>query len=633
MKAGKKFWLKSMAVFLSLFLLVGLIPMGFCVKAVAGKACQSLSGCEGIYQNGFCSICDGYEPATIVSDTYYPELVSTHKNYYIIQNAGQLYWFAGLINGSLEGVEANTTAKAVLVADIDLNPGYVFTTDTEGVLTVTKDGLTVTEGWRSWTPIGNPEIFHGSFDGASHSVSGVYINSTEEEQGLFGCSAGSIKGVGVKNSYIYSSSSSGKVAGVVGFNTANIYVGKYYYYGTLSDCYNEGFVYGVRESGGVCGTTSRPVANCHNTGNVKGKNLIGGVCGLVTYNGQLTGCYNTGSVTADDSVGGVWGYNQSDLACSDCYNTGNITGMYRVGGVAGENYAPFERCYNTGNITAGKDGMGQCAGGLCGDNYDKITNCYNTGNVSGNVQTGGLTGNNSSVVRNCYSTGKVTDTFAGGGLCSGNSGQFINCYYNYSGFKGPGIESDLSELTQTITAKFPPAFKSGEIAYLLNEGKTAGSSVVWYQDVNVDASPRLSGPGVIMQDSVYYSEYIKSKSSATVVDTINKTLLTSVTGCAKLTEIADIPAGYTTQFDGLLGTGTIIKVYNSVGKLVAQYTAIVTGEVNGDGVCDVLDCALVELSVNGNSTLDGNYGLAADINEDEVIDINDYQSIINKVLA
>ena len=40
---------------------------------------------------------------------------------YEISNAGQLYWFAGLVNGTLDGVKQNTLANAILTANITVN--------------------------------------------------------------------------------------------------------------------------------------------------------------------------------------------------------------------------------------------------------------------------------------------------------------------------------------------------------------------------------------------------------------------------------------------------------------------------------------------------------------------------------
>ena len=66
---------------------------------------------------------------------------------------------------------------------------------------------------------------------------------------------------------------------------------------------------------------------------------------------------------------------------------------------------------------------------------------------------------------------------------------------------------------------------------------------------------------------------------------------------------------------------------------IGDYTLIVEGDTNGDSVCDVLDCADVERSSTGKADLSGAYAMAADGNADDVVDINDYQSIINKALV
>ena len=50
---------------------------------------------------------------------------SDGDGYYEISTPEQLYWFAGLVNGTLEGVEQNKNAKAVLTADITLNTGVL----------------------------------------------------------------------------------------------------------------------------------------------------------------------------------------------------------------------------------------------------------------------------------------------------------------------------------------------------------------------------------------------------------------------------------------------------------------------------------------------------------------------------
>lgn len=122
--------------------------------------------------NGFCP--NGcYEPAKKVSSFYYSYLCETHEGYYIIENAGMLFWFAQLVNGVLaDGTPQNTAANAILVRTLDL------------------------EG-RAWYAIGlnhDPAVaggapvvaqYTGHFDGNGATVSN-FVASGNGAQGLFG---------------------------------------------------------------------------------------------------------------------------------------------------------------------------------------------------------------------------------------------------------------------------------------------------------------------------------------------------------------------------------------------------------------------------------------------------------------
>lgn len=66
-----------------------------------------------------------------------------------------------------------------------------------------------------WTPIGDNQWFNCIFDGNGHIVSGVYINNEKNNQGLFGECNGTIKNVGVLDSYIHGS---GNVGGIIAGN-------------------------------------------------------------------------------------------------------------------------------------------------------------------------------------------------------------------------------------------------------------------------------------------------------------------------------------------------------------------------------------------------------------------------------
>ena len=82
----------------------------------------------------------------------------------------------------------------------------------------------------------------------------------------------------------------------------------------------------------------------------------------------------------------------------------------------------------------------------------------------------------------------------------------------------------------------------------------------------------------------------------------------------------------------LLGTGTVISVHEG-DTLIGDYTLVVNGDTDGDSICDALDCFDVERASNGNANLSGAYAMAADSNADDLIDITDYQAIVNKALA
>ena len=258
-----------------------------------------------------------------------PEL---SEGVYQISNLAELYWFAGLVNGSLSGVEQNREANAVLTADITINENVL---DANGDLTESTDDLLV------WTPIGANWniIFGGTFDGQGHTVSGIYINSENDYQGLFGYNEGTIKNIGVTESYIKGEYS---VGGVCGYNS----------YGTISNCHNSGTVSGDWHVGGVCGLNDGTIFNCYNSGNVSGKNMIGGVCGCNNDNTN-SNCYNTGTVNGGDYVGGVCGLNYCSTI-SNCYNTGTVSGTNHVGGVCGENdNGTISNCYYLTNTAEG----------------------------------------------------------------------------------------------------------------------------------------------------------------------------------------------------------------------------------------------------------------------------------------
>ena len=303
---------------------------------------------EHTYENGFCKACDAYEPAVLNSN-----------NAYEIGNAGQLYWFADKVNKERYKY---VNAKAVLTADIVVNKNVL----NDGDLTKDVDGL------RDWTPI---QEYGGTFDGAQHTISGIYcVSDTIEEAGIFQNTIDNaiVENIGVLDSY-YCLKKGYNVGGIVGFNS-----------GIIRNCYNEGMV-----------------SSLYNN-----DNYLGGICGM-NGGGTITGCYNKGKVANSvwgTRAGGICGRSTNKIL--NCYNTGSVTGGYMVGGICGSNASSttsgrIENCYNIGTINT-----------IINDNDDKR-------NIA-------VIENETAVVKNCYylqdnqiavengATGMTKDAFASG---------------------------------------------------------------------------------------------------------------------------------------------------------------------------------------------------------------------------
>ena len=288
---------------------------------------------HSIGKNGFCACNEVYQPADITTDRYDMDGDGSKDVVYEISNAGQLYWFAGLVNGTLSGETQNASANAVLTADIVVNKN------------VLKPDGTLNEGtFKEWTPItgSSNSTYSGRFDGQNHTIRGLYFNQEDSyDVGLFGRNNGKIANAGILDSYFYGTS---KVGGVCGNN----------YTGTITNCYN--------------------------TGSVSGLGNLGGVSGY-NYTGSITNCYNTGNVSGSSGfVGGVSGCNSKGTIINS-YNAGSVSGLECVGGVSGDNSkGTITNCYNIGSVSGSEGYVGGVNGYNDGGN---ITNSYNAGSVSG----------------------------------------------------------------------------------------------------------------------------------------------------------------------------------------------------------------------------------------------------------
>ncbi len=292
---------------------------------------------HGYDANGFCTVCDEYQPAAISGGVY------------SITNGGQMFWFAALANGDGTHVvftEKNAAASALLTKDIDLEN-------------------------REWTPIGKyGNNYTGNFNGQGHTVSKLRITKTNASVGLFGRTTGTIRDFTVDGNITLSGAGS-RIGGAVG--TA--------YGGTISGIISK---VNISDAG---------YASSHFGGVVGGVDSVVSTIERCMYFGEI-------NITAStDCIGGIVGYTNGGARIGYCANLGTVRtstdGAY-TGGILGyvNNEAPSLRnCYNYGTV---QNGNGSRCGAIVGwmrkHTASKYTdNCYLIGSAPAAFGSGSST--------------------------------------------------------------------------------------------------------------------------------------------------------------------------------------------------------------------------------------------------
>ena len=259
-----------------------------CLDCPVGYTWETEAEAHHYNEHGSCTECGAYQPAVLTTDKYDVNYDDMKESAYEISNAGQLYWYAGLVNGTLPGVGQDTAANAVLTYDITLNEN------------VTVDGKLAedTSGFRSWTPIGSEASpYEGIFDGTNHVINGLFCNDTSMSCAAF---VGYLKHSHVRNLTLKDCWISGSTmaAGICGKND-----------GMVSECYVDGIITAQNDiAGGVCGLNNfGSIKNCYNAATVAAESLAGGICGSnPTGGGIVSCCMNIGNVTAKSAQGPIY---------------------------------------------------------------------------------------------------------------------------------------------------------------------------------------------------------------------------------------------------------------------------------------------------------------------------------------
>ena len=342
----------------------------------------------------------------------------------------------------------------------------------------------------SWTPIGNPKKYQGTFDGNGKTIRNLFISSTSNEIGFFGYVADCrIKNITFDNAKVKGNDncSTGILAGYVrSCVIENIK--------TTENCSVEG----QYETGGIAGGANGNISNCENHAIVNGSYYVGGIVGICfDSENSITSCANYGEITGtEDFVGGIIGY-FGEGSLQNSANNGNITGNARVGNLIGyANICNINNVLGIGNITAN---YADCNGLIVGYIVDASSSAS------------GILAYNSSAKMTIDGTELTGDAVVAIGSGS----------LTYPEGKN---EADV------IKAFTLEQLKSGEVAYLLNGSKSEGE-LAWYQKLGTDAYPVLTAAegNTVYHGSFRYcdnttSSYSNSSSDSELVHVASATL-------------------------------------------------------------------------------------------------------------
>ena len=370
---------------------------------------------------------------------------SEENGVYLIAKPCHLAWFRDYVNGTIvnDGEAAGTahsSASAKLTADIDL----------KNYCHAAEDGKELL----SWIPIGNyNNRWKGNMDGQAHTISNLYIKTAQNYVGLFGFTEGA-----TIQDLIFDYA---KVDNVNTTGTNTMYTGilaGYAYASTNSPAHIKGIkttnnctVIGQEDTGGIVGSAKINLENCENLSSVKGTGSVGGIAGS-SYERNIKRCTNYGTVENDGSgenIGGIIGY---------AYGTS------------------IEDCANYGKITS----TGWHAGGIAGKTLENssIQNVFSYGDVTNTNEVPGII------------IGYVEGTLTAKGIVTYNKEALLNNSSENIKIVGTGSLAfeDGKEEANVVKAFTKQQIKSGEVAYLLAEGKVLGEKV-WGQQLGKDQYP------------------------------------------------------------------------------------------------------------------------------------------------
>ena len=231
----------------------------------------------------------------------------------------------------------------------ELNADLNFDTDGSGEADA---GDTYWNSGAGWVPIGDSSdsfsSFAAIFEGNGRTITNLFIDSSENDIGLFGATrSGAVSSAVIRNLELVSVQVTG---------TDNV--------------------------GGLAGSNGGAVSGCFATGKVSGDDDVGGLVGANLDDGSVSASYSTAQVTGDDRIGGLAGSNRGEVTAT--YATGRVVGDFEAGGLIGRNSGDVNVSYATG-LVSGRSTIGgligwNASGGAVTDSFwDTTTSGHITG--------------------------------------------------------------------------------------------------------------------------------------------------------------------------------------------------------------------------------------------------------------
>ena len=298
-----------------------------------------------------------------------------------------------------------------------------------------------------WEPI---EGFSGLLEGNNKTISGLTIDSNDENLGLFATLEGTVQNMKLTEVDIVASGAMGTIGGLCGTNEGVIsgvfvegIINAPYYNNVgglvgkatstnISECRSDVLITAYDNVGGIVGyivpgSAKNFSENC-NEGAISGNLAVGGIVGAIVHKDQsvqncsamdfsVVSCENDGIISSnDDYTGGIIGLAQGNsfygrvrsISVSECVNNNEVNGIDYTAGIVGYGLWLYEvrACNNNADIL-GNNYVGACVGES--GTYTTVSFAENKGKISGKAYVGGIAGSTGTLI-SCTNNGEIVSS-------------------------------------------------------------------------------------------------------------------------------------------------------------------------------------------------------------------------------